>query len=41
MLITLQFSVVISRLSERNKILTQEVALLKLRLGELESKVHG
>jgi len=40
MLITLQFSVVISKLSERNKILTQEVALLKLRLGELESEIH-
>ncbi|MBI5191210.1 MAG: DUF2304 domain-containing protein [Nitrospirae bacterium] len=36
MLITLQFSVVISKLSERNKILTQEVALLKLKLKEME-----
>jgi hypothetical protein len=36
MLITVQFSVVISRLSERNKILGQEVALLKQRLDELE-----
>ena len=41
MLITLQFSVVISKLSERNKILTQEVALLKLRLGEIESEIRG
>jgi hypothetical protein len=41
MLITLQFSVVISKLSERNKTLSQEVALLKLRLGELESEIRG
>ena len=41
MLITLQFSVVISKLSERNKILTQEVALLKMKVGELESEVRG
>lgn len=38
MLITLQFSVVISKLSERNKVLTQEVALLKLRLKEMDSE---
>jgi hypothetical protein len=37
MLITLQFSVVISRLSERNKALAQEVALLKIRLDGLEA----
>lgn len=36
LLITLQFSVVISRLSERNKVLAQEVALLKLRMKDLE-----
>jgi hypothetical protein len=35
-LITIQFSVVISSLSERNKVLTQEVALLKLRLERVE-----
>ena len=38
MLITLQFSVVISKLSGRNKTLSQEVALLKLRMDELEKK---
>ena len=37
-LISLQFSVVISRLSERNKTLSQEVALLKQRIEELEKK---
>lgn len=35
-LITVQFSVVISSLADRNKKLTQEVALLKQRLDELE-----
>jgi hypothetical protein len=39
MLITVQFSVVLSKLSERNQVLTQEVALLKLKLEELEKKV--
>ena len=37
-LITVQFSVVISKLSERNKVLTQEVALLKLKMEEFEKK---
>ena len=37
-LIALQFSVVISKLSERNKTLSQEVALLKQRIEELEKK---
>jgi len=41
MLITLQFSVVISRLSERNKALAQEVALLKMRLDELDGQGEG
>lgn len=42
MLITVQFSVVISRLSERNKSLAQEVALLKLRVKNLEGgSGHG
>lgn len=36
MLITVQFSVVLSKLSERNKALAQEVALLKLKVDELE-----
>ncbi len=40
-LISLQFSVVISRLSERNKTLSQEVALLKLKIEELERKGGG
>ena len=38
MLITLQFSVVISKLSGRNKALAQEMAILKLRIDELEKK---
>ncbi len=37
-LISLQFSVVISRLSERNKTMSQEVALLKQRIEELEKQ---
>jgi len=41
MLITLQFSVVISKLSERNKALAQEVALLKMRLDELDAQGAG
>jgi hypothetical protein len=40
-LIALQFSVVISKLSQRNKTLSQEVALLKLRMEELEKKGLG
>jgi hypothetical protein len=39
MLIALQFSVVISKLSERNKTLSQELALLKLKMEELEKKL--
>lgn len=35
MLIMIQFSVVISNLSAKNRILAQEVALLKLRIEEL------
>lgn len=38
MLITIQFSVVLSKLSERNKVLSQEVALLKLKLEEMEKR---
>jgi hypothetical protein len=38
-LIALQFSVVISSLSQRNKNLAQEVALLKLKIEELEKKL--
>jgi hypothetical protein len=41
MLITIQFSVVLSKLSERNKILSQEVALLKLKLEEVEKKIKA
>ncbi len=37
-LIALQFSVVISKLSERNKILSQEIALLRQRMEELERR---
>ena len=40
MLITIQFSVVLSKLSERNKVLSQEVALLKLKLEEMEKKIN-
>lgn len=37
-LIVLHFSVVISRLVERNKRLTQEIGLLKLRLEEMDER---
>jgi len=37
-LITVQFSVVISKLTDRNKDLAQEVALLRHRLDELEKR---
>ncbi len=36
--IMVQFSVVISRLSERNKLLAQELALMKLRVEALEKE---
>jgi len=38
LLIMVQFSVVISRLSDRNKSLAHELSLLKLRVEELESR---
>ena len=41
MVIMVQFSVVISKLSERNRNLAQELALLKLRLEALENKEQG
>ena len=37
-LITLQYSVVLSRLADRNKSLAQEVALLKLKVEALEKR---
>jgi hypothetical protein len=37
-LILIEFSVIISRLSEESKVLAQEVALLKLRLEESEAE---
>jgi len=37
-LITIQFSVVISSLTERNKMLTHEVVLLRMRVEDLEKK---
>ena len=40
-LITVQFSVVISKLSDRNKVLTQEMAILKLRLDELKAEIDN
>ena len=41
MLITVQFSVVLSKHSERNKILTQELALLRFKVDELEKNTGG
>jgi len=41
LVILLHFSVVISIFTERNKILTQEVSLLKARLEEREKKGEG
>src|SRR5512143_477659 len=41
MVIMVQFSVVISRLSERNKLLAQDLALMKLRLEALEKGEGG
>ena len=38
LLIVLHFSVVISRLSEKNKKLAQEIALIKLQIGKGEKK---
>jgi hypothetical protein len=41
-LLVLHFSIVISRLVERNKRLTQEIGLLKLHVEEIESSCrHG
>ncbi len=40
-LITVQFSVVISKLSERNRVLAQELALLKSRVEDLEVSEAG
>lgn len=36
MVITVQFSVVLSRLTERNRALTQEVAVLRLKVERME-----
>lgn len=41
LIILLHFSVVISIFTERNKILTQEISLLKARLEEREKKGEG
>jgi hypothetical protein len=38
-LLLLHFSAAISKLTERNKRLTQEIGLLRLRLSELESRI--
>ena len=38
-LILIQYSVVISKLAERNKILAQEMSILKLELDELKKKM--
>jgi len=40
LVILIQFSVLISRLSERNKVLVQEHALLKLELEKLKKEVE-
>jgi len=41
LLLVLAFSVVLSKLSERNRILAQEVALLSRRVEQLEHNDHG
>lgn len=40
LLIVLHFSTVISGLSEKNKVLTQELSILEFRLEELDKKFH-
>lgn len=40
-LILIQFSVVISRLSEENKKLSQEIGLLKLEIAEIKKKISS
>lgn len=40
-MILIQYSIVISRLSEDNKNLVQELGMLKMELKELEKKVEG
>ncbi|MBT3209788.1 MAG: DUF2304 domain-containing protein [Bacteroidetes bacterium] len=40
-LILIEFSVIISRLSDRNKNLTQEVGLLKMELKSIKSKIEN
>jgi len=37
----IEFSVIISRLSDRNKNLTQEVGLLKMELKSIKSKIEN
>jgi hypothetical protein len=39
-LIVLGLSVITSRLAEKNKVLTQEVVLLKKRVADLEKSLH-
>ena len=41
LLILLQFSVAVSRLSDQNKKLAQEIGLLKWRLGQLAGEHHN
>ena len=40
LLIVLHFSTVISRLSERNKVLTQELSILDFRFKELDKRLY-
>ncbi len=40
LLIVLQFSTVLSRLSERNKDLTQELSILEFRFKQLDERFH-
>ncbi|MHC4544018.1 MAG: DUF2304 domain-containing protein [Planctomycetota bacterium] len=40
LLIVLHFSIVISRLSERNKELTQELSIMDFRFKELDKRFH-
>ena len=40
LMIVLHFSTVISRLSEKNKELTQELSILDFRFKELDKRLH-
>jgi hypothetical protein len=40
-MISLQFSLILSKLSDKNKLLVQEFALLQFELNELKKKIEG